>query len=855
MAGFNPNAPCAVGCEWFPTHTFNVAVAGDLVDANTMEWRVDSLVAETIDAVWVAAQSSARAVSSAKQAMRGGYEVEVYDATALGEAQVTETIYRPTGDKTNLRPLPTLAGYANPPGTFTDTNLYSFVDNDTFTEGTYVNVATDITVQDDTFLSPLFGKAGNAAFRVDSSIGPDHVGQQVLGLRVEALCDQMLALSYTSGAAITPFVVVGGVMYRGDQQVFSGSQPGGFLVSYTWWANPSTGCGWKRSQLSAFAGGSSAFGFSVAANGNANNLPLIYNCNLTVISRPEVRQAVGCLSNPSPGWNRVSLAAPDGADNWSKGEGEYLVTLRRRTGTGQMLVPVIVGEAVHQVQSVFCQYSPLTRAPTGFEFIDDPGTAGLIFETTGGAVSTDSQPYTSATDYYPQLGYFRVSEWWPSLGVQDDWAYVDVQQTVAQELTVGADGDYSFVRFQASLSPFAYAGDPSLQTLYVRLRDAATNTLLASLEFTWDDLRGVLRRDPSSASFGTLEGEFAAQTLTNGQQVLVEFASMAVPNTGWRVMVLGTLDESLSAIINSTTTPLQGGPPTGTEAATFGGTTDTIRVNGDSLAYQHADVAVTLHQVVDAPTGLVAAWEELDCVGFVALSWDAWPADACGIAAEWIVERQDPDGTWAKIATVAGAETSFDDYEAARAGTSSYRLAVRRADMAVSPWSATASVAATTACCGYTFTSNQDPTLTVWYDDLAPRTYRFDEQRAMMRLAGRDGQVVFAETEDRYEAMDVTLLVAAAGGAGGTQVAAVDGRREFDPLLLIAGNKNDPTTGAKVDLPYVCVLDNDGNRWFASVQVTEAVRDETTGSAYTAVVTITEVTKTPAPVLGGIEAS
>lgn len=838
MAGFNPNAPCAVGCEWFPSGQFYIGVADDIVDEATMDWVMDSTVAETIDALWVPAQATTARRSDAAKALRGGYEIEIYDAGDLGADTVTETVYVPTVDAA-LHPAPGVLGYS---GSFSPSNIYATVDNTTLTPGLYDST---YTIQDQDFLSPLFGQAGNYSFRVGSSIGSAHVGEQVLGVRVEALCDQIVALGLTAGATIAPFLILNGVRYVGPSVTYSGPQPGGLLVAHTWTANPRTGVSWTVADLAAFSSGAStAAGVAIAKNGNANNLPIVYTLNLTVVARPEVRKAVGALVNPSPGWNRVAMTQPDGTDNWPKGEGIYLVTMRRKTGTGTFLIPAIIGDAVHQTQSVFTQFSPLTRQPTSWEYIVRPATAPLVLQTTTPTVSVDSQPYAAATDYYPALQFDgRTGEYWPALGVKNQWCAVDVSQTVAQELTIAANGDYSWVRFMAALSPFAFAGDEATSVLYVRLRNAG-GTLLDQLEFTWDDLEEALRdtsgnRDGAS-SFALLEGQFNTQTLTSGSQVTVEFASVAAFNTGWRLMMLSTLDESIS-----------GGPPAGTEGATRGGTTDTIRVNGASSAYDHADYAVTLHQVVDTPTGLAAAWDELDCVGVVSLSWDAFPADTCGIAAEWHIDRRENGGAWLPIARILDGDVDeFDDYEAVRNGTVEYRLRVRRADGAVSPWTAAVSVVTSTACCGYTFTSNQAPELTVWYDDLAPREYNFVDNRVGVELQGRDGSVVFAELEDRLESITVTLLVAADGGKGGTELAATPGRREFDPLLVLAGNKRDPDTGTMYRLPYVAVLDNDGNRWLASVKVERGVRDETRGSAYELQVTITEVTQRPAPFVG-----
>ena len=95
-------------------------------------------------------------------------------------------------------------------------------------------------------------------------------------------------------------------------------------------------------------------------------------------------------------------------------------------------------------------------------------------------------------------------------------------------------------------------------------------------------------------------------------------------------------------------------------------------------------------------------------------------------------------------------------------------------------------------------------------------------------MYGRDGSMAFHGTERGLETFDRTILLAAAA---------------IDPVRLADAKTIRDLAWA--NLPYVCVRDDIGDRWFASIQI-PTVNSRMNRTKYFARVEITEVTQTPA---------
>lgn len=191
--------------------------------------------------------------------------------------------------------------------------------------------------------------------------------------------------------------------------------------------------------------------------------------------------------------------------------------------------------------------------------------------------------------------------------------------------------------------------------------------------------------------------------------------------------------------------------------------------------------------------------------------------------------------------------SSFNDFEARVGITSVYRIRSLNALNFAGQWSATVSGAPPTpgvtgGCTNMTgaliFTSNADQSgasnaayAMVWENDpIEDFKLAEADMVTFQPMYGRDGSIAFHGTERGLEAFDRTLLL---------QSAAIDPTRLADAKTIrdLAWN----------GLPYICVRDDIGDRWFANVRI-PAVNARLNRTKYMARVEITETTLTPYPV-------
>jgi len=223
--------------------------------------------------------------------------------------------------------------------------------------------------------------------------------------------------------------------------------------------------------------------------------------------------------------------------------------------------------------------------------------------------------------------------------------------------------------------------------------------------------------------------------------------------------------------------------------------------------------------------------------------------DARYVGSRLEIQRQDDlDGDdWQTIVDATNyCFTTMQDYEA-RVGTES-RYRARYCDSLdfCGPW---VTGAATLASPGVTgtgsdvgdsvliFTSNRQPlsnlAYTMVWDGQPTETFAFPEADTQLfqRMYGRDFQVAFRPLERGGEAFERVMLV---------QAAAI-------PIPSLA-NFRSLRDLAWADLPYVCVRDELGNRWYANVLVPSGnVRRGR--RLYLAQIRVTEVSDEAAPVL------
>lgn len=227
----------------------------------------------------------------------------------------------------------------------------------------------------------------------------------------------------------------------------------------------------------------------------------------------------------------------------------------------------------------------------------------------------------------------------------------------------------------------------------------------------------------------------------------------------------------------------------------------------------------------------------IDSIQFARLSWDA-STDPNFLRYE--IERTDLlTETWHPVAVISLATTTlFDDYEARIGVQSAWRIRQVNQSEIASPWTGSEAGPVGTvrmageSRTGLLFTTNVDPELNVAYvdvygdGDVATRGWEFldAEQTVLRSLYGVDNQVAFRPTEKRGVRFKRILALTAA------RIVRVPGMPVFDPLRRIS-------TAA---LRHVCVRDHEGNRWWATLQVSEGAISMPI-NVYRSAVQITEV--------------
>lgn len=572
---------------------------------------------------------------------------------------------------------------------------------------------------------------------------------------------------------------------------------------------------------------------------------------LEVVWCEENRVAVGGLKmrqskeEPTVGTHTVHLRTPGGTDNWAKAADVwYTATLCSSRSPGPFIDAIadIVAVTMMQTQGA----SPSTVLLDGFEIWDthagrvaarvrsgvlaaaddDTRLCPIVFNTTAPALTTDTDPYdhTFAAPVYnggPSITQ-EIEERSAGTGVAYPWSsfYVRIIGTISSDLAL-------------TWTPSAGAANTTTVTA-AEIADAAE---------IFDGWRLVTHDwDPDEPVIlgGGLDGTLAFST--TGGDIANRYEILGVASGGGSLLV-----------------GLLGG------AASYGGT-DTAYANG-GVAQSNWDLLARFHAAVPTPAGFTStvATQTVDTSGgiggtargatsacqvtefdYVALSWTATVVTDAEFAYYEIQRKDTRDTTYRTIAHIEDPDREgFNDVEARVGVASTYRMRVVRVDDGVaSDWTSettqtpTAGDTDTNLGCGFLmFCSNDHTAYTCVFSDSydADPTGGFHfveaDEYVMVRHFGRDYTQSFHGTERGGVSFERTLLV------NGVQDAVTWGDSDFDRLRTIA----------YADLPYVCVKDDLGNRWFATVQVPDATIRRP-GSIELVTVKVTESTATPFPV-------
>ena len=278
-----------------------------------------------------------------------------------------------------------------------------------------------------------------------------------------------------------------------------------------------------------------------------------------------------------------------------------------------------------------------------------------------------------------------------------------------------------------------------------------------------------------------------------------------------------------------------------------------------------SDAFVMVSQSPPTVTGLAAAAASQEVTGigqncdldpcgiptdilYANISWTSVTSIPASGFGAYELQRSDPYTDWATIALITDrAASGFADYELRVGIETSYRIRALNIYDFEGGWSSEVTI--TLASPGVSgsclddahvliFTSNvsQEGDYNLAYSSVWEGTvtedFAFPEAgfTQLQAMYNRDYFVAFRPDERGGDVFTRTVLVQAAA---------------ISPLTLSGFTQLSDMAWA--DLPYVCVRDEEGNRWFANVSVPGG-RVQLNRSIYMSTLTITQVTDTPTPV-------
>ena len=799
---YNPHHPDTIGPEWFPTIKAAKVLNGP-VSAGAQSFVASATEDVTGIAVFLPALSTLDDAS--------GWEIEVYEVDNPGLQATTVDTFLPASvvhivNAFWYNSVDAPAGSA--PNTLAWKAINNYPEPLYFGKGIWPNTG-DPTLNN-RYLFNLFGTGYDAAFGFSDVAGS--VGsKRITKVTLKALAAELIAYYMVSAMGATPYLWMDGVRYVGGKVTIAGQTPAGALIEASWTANPASGCSWKGSDVDNFDSVSGAWGagWLVDPTNSSNNLAQILQGWMEIETTTDVtdpRKALGCLTSPVYGWNVIPVEDPTGGP-WVKTSGtEYVVVFRRRHGNRQLAWRYLAATDLPfgTTNAREAQFAVGSNIFVGLGADPLPGLYAMGFQVAGGT-SVDGTPYASVNGDYE-----------PALSVDGpDWPTVDSAHVLRQEFTTVGSDEFGWVRFLAKAESDTVDGD-----LTVIVEDSGSAQQGAALVFTAADLVRPVTK------WRVLEGKVSGSTLDATTQYLLKFSTTASPDTAWNVQVLSCFLESQGA-------------PADIGDGTAGGETDAGGLNG--TRHVEIDVAATIATQPDAPAGFAAALvDAIECWDDVDLSWTPTSISAGGGFRCYEIERSDDGATdWQQIAYITTESVdAFLDCEARLNRTSSYRIRVRREDWSASDWSATITASPLIECCGYTFTSNTDPTLNLYGEDFgADRPTEQLDRGTFVTFHNRDYQIGFFGLEYSGQRFTRDLLLAADGGITPVAAPTEPGMRTFARVLALL-----PALGA--GLPYICVRNADGDRWFAAVTVTR-LDVENVGAAHIATVEVVEVTDTP----------
>lgn len=222
--------------------------------------------------------------------------------------------------------------------------------------------------------------------------------------------------------------------------------------------------------------------------------------------------------------------------------------------------------------------------------------------------------------------------------------------------------------------------------------------------------------------------------------------------------------------------------------------------------------------------------------------WDIGFSDVFGA---YLIERSD-DGLDAANSTTAVWQTiaalnrinlhHFNDFEGRRNNWAAYRMRIIDDNEGYSNFTPQGYANPQLNECAYVLTTNEAPTLTLAYHDEPDRSYSFPDEYQEWEFYGRDFAVVFRDTENRGDVFDINFWLYMDGTPASNNVpASLRGRQAFQPMINLV----------RAPISYICVHDQDGNRWFAAITMDNKATRKEPGGKYLFPVRVRQTTDTP----------
>lgn len=875
---WNPNSPCVYGMEWTPTRQEDLAVTG------TGDQSLSMLVRPAATA------ATADFYTFASTLVPGADDViDIYrNQDLLAVTPVTNTRLV-SSDATFGNSLRNGGLYsstysatieANPLRMIVESKTYSGLANAaTFVPGPYQGDYIDGTLQT-TWSNPTTlvhrefvglpsvpssrsatgGGASSASwgFHVNNLDSGVSGTRRVTGLTVTAFCRRYVNPLARNSEFDQPYRIryglrIGSSTYQGQFRIMPNVAQD---ISYTWVRNPATGLPWTATQLAAFADGGAngiVLYMSRPELGAVRNRTAgaVHRLSATVTHVQETRVGVATRAQSTQvvGWNKWEAKQLNGSAfswannqsyllNWNRVQEEEVdrrPTLRPK-GLG---VRVLAGDELPGNRARLVKPDFANAIPRSVGELLPSGPAFVLVQTN----EVTSQPH-AVIGGQPVRGVVSSAPGFPA----------SIRQLVRRgNLPAPYPNRIKFtVRSQSDVLPSA-----NIEVVIVgRDGSAAVFEATERVVVTPDQLL-------SPRQWLTVEAPLVAKEWKTIDNLVgwysIDFLSASV-DSGWEILTVATGEEQPGV----TPTPVVLTDNTQAEARLFGGSSAelfALNYTEATAGYSSVRAVAQMAYKPSTPTGFSASVYDPSLTPHgspvVLLSWDAHSDATCDVYDEYEIQRLSPLVGWETIYRITTDEvTEVIDVEAPRNKTVSYRIRNKAAHNFTSDWSSVAEVNLSDNFCGYIFASNHVPGVslsnkTMWFDDLVPRSYTPLEQFAYVEFESGDGAQVTKPLVDRLDQFSVSLVVAANGAVAPIPTAPIGGelgRRLFDPLLVLSGNKRDFATGALLRLPYVAVMDSDGNRWLANVSSDEASRLEPAGR-YLLNVNVRELSRLCEPVV------